>query len=456
MSVKINSLEVENVKRVKAVAVTPTANGLTVLGGKNGQGKTSVLDAIAWALGGDSYKPSAPDREGSMNKPHMRVELSNGVVVERAGKNSALKVIDSTGKKSGQTLLNSFISQLALDLPKFLNMSDKDKSKELLKIIGVGDQLDVLDRKEEEAYNRRLEIGRIRDQKKHAADEMTQWDNVPEAPISAADLIRQQQAILARNGENQRKRDRLKEITFEKHRIYDEIDRLKKQVDDLQMRIAERTKAYEQVARDESTAMKTVAELKDESTEELQRNLEEIEGINAKVSANLAKEKALEEAEEFSQQYRDLSAEIEKIRDDRMKLLEGANLPLDGLSVDHGDLIYNGQRWDNMSGSEQLIVATAIVKELKPECGFVLLDKLEQMDVDTLNEFGAWLESQDLQAIATRVSTGDECSVIIEDGYSVMNGKKTAASEEKPAEALRNPEPKPAKTATKTWTPGEF
>ena len=62
-------------------------------------------------------------------------------------------------------------------------------------------------------------------------------------------------------------------------------------------------------------------------------------------------------------------------------------------------------------------MATAIVRKLNPKCGFVLLDKLEQMDMGTLNEFGTWLEAEGLQAIATRVSTGDECSVIIEDGY---------------------------------------
>lgn len=72
-----------------------------------------------------------------------------------------------------------------------------------------------------------------------------------------------------------------------------------------------------------------------------------------------------------------------------------------------------------MSGSEQLRVATAIVRRLNPECGFVLLDKLEQMDLQTLAEFGAWLEAEGLQAIATRVSTGDECSIIIEDGWTV-------------------------------------
>ena len=64
-------------------------------------------------------------------------------------------------------------------------------------------------------------------------------------------------------------------------------------------------------------------------------------------------------------------------------------------------------------------MAAAIVRKLNPDCGFVLLDKLEQMDNVTLQEFGQWLEQEGLQAIATRVSTGDECSVIIEDGYSV-------------------------------------
>ena len=82
-----------------------------------------------------------------------------------------------------------------------------------------------------------------------------------------------------------------------------------------------------------------------------------------------------------------------------------------------------------MSASEQLKVATAIVRKLKPECGFVLIDKLEQMDKDTLIEFGLWLEDNELQAIATRVSTGDECSIIIEDGMVQGNQKQWKAGE---------------------------
>ena len=146
MAMKINKLEIENVKRVKAVKIEPTANGLTIIGGNNNQGKTSVLDAIAWALGGDKYRPSQAQREGSALPPNLHIVMNNGLVVERKGKNSTLKVTDPQGQKAGQQLLNEFVEQLALDLPKFMEASDKEKAGILLNIIGVGDQLAQLEK----------------------------------------------------------------------------------------------------------------------------------------------------------------------------------------------------------------------------------------------------------------------------------------------------------------------
>ena len=166
---KINKLEIENVKRVKAVKVEPAANGLTIIGGNNNKGKTSVLDSIAWALGGDKYRPTQAQREGSVVAPYLKVVMSNGLVVERKGKNSDLKVLDPTGKKSGQQLLNEFVEQLAIDLPRFMEASDKEKADTLLKIIGVGDKLSELERQEKELYNSRHAIGQIADQKEKFA-----------------------------------------------------------------------------------------------------------------------------------------------------------------------------------------------------------------------------------------------------------------------------------------------
>lgn len=136
--IKITNLELENIKRIKAVQLAPSESGLTVIGGNNGQGKTSVLDGIAWALGGDKFKPSQPQRDGSVIPPHLRVTLSNGLIVERKGDRGTLKITDPNGGKGGQQLLNEFIGQLALDLPKFMQATSKEKAQTLLRIIGVG------------------------------------------------------------------------------------------------------------------------------------------------------------------------------------------------------------------------------------------------------------------------------------------------------------------------------
>ncbi len=400
---KINSLEFENVKRIKAVKLEPSKNGLTVIGGKNGQGKTSVLDTIAWVLGGNKFKPSEPHREGSVIPPSMRIVMDNGLVVERKGKNSDLKVIDPEGRKSGQQLLDEFISALALDLPRFMNSSSKEKAAILLQIIGVGDELYEIEKKEVELYNRRHAIGQIKDQKAKFAKEMPHYPDAPNELVSASELIRQQQDILAKNGENQKKRENLSKIEVRANALSDKI--------------AELNRELTAVLADLETARKDALMLHDESTEELERNIADVEKTNVMVRANLDKEKAEEDAKAFQQEYDTLTNQLEAVRKAKYNLLHSANLPLDGLSVEEGELTYKGFKWDNMSGAEQLKVSTAIVRKLNPDCGFVLLDKLEQMDIDTLKDFGEWLEAEGLQAIATRVSTGDECSVIIEDGY---------------------------------------
>lgn len=404
---KITSLELENIKRIKAVQITPTASGLTIVGGKNNQGKTSVLDAIMWILGGDRYRPSEPHRDGSVTPPYGKITLSNGLVVERKGKNSDLKVIDPSGNRAGQQLLNEFISQFALDLPKFMNGNNKEKANTLLQVIGVGDKLYELDQKEKELYNQRRTIGQIGDQKKKYAAELPVFPEAPSELISASELIHQQQEILARNGENQKKRNQLAEL--EAH-----SSQLQKQIDQLVMEQA-------RVKKDLEIARMDAADLRDESTAELEKNISDIEEINRKVRVNLDKEKAETEAQEYLQKYDEFSVLLEEVRSERTDLLKGSNLPLEGLSVEDGELTYKGFKWDNLSGADQMKVGVAIVRKLNPKCGFVLLDKLEQMDMDTLNEFGAWLQQENLQVIATRVSTGDECSIIIEDGYSKPN-----------------------------------
>lgn len=409
MSVKITQFEAENVKRIKALTLTPAPTGLTVIGGRNNQGKTSSLDAIVWALGGDRYRPTQAQREGSVLPPRLRLELSNGIVVERSGKNSDLKVTDASGRRAGQQLLNCFVEQLALDMPRFMQSTGKEKAATLLRIIGLEEQVERLERQEKELYNQRRAIGQIADQKAKYARELPCYPEAPAEPVSAYALIQRQQDILALNGENQRKRERAAQLTAER-------DQAEIQMEEARRALKAAEERYRALCADCETAQKDAIDLLDESTAELEAGIRDIETVNVKVRTNQDKARAEAEAKEYSDQYTGLTAQLEAVRQEKTALLNGAKLPLPGLSVEDGELTYQGRPWDCMSGSDQLKVSTAIVRALKPDCGFVLLDKLEQMDLETLREFSAWMEAEGLQGIATRVSTGGECSIIIEDG----------------------------------------
>lgn len=435
MSVKITALEAENVKRIKAVALTPSPTGLTLVGGNNNQGKTSVLDALAWALGGDRFRPDAAQRDGALAPAHLKVTLSNGVVVERKGKNASLTVTDPTGRRSGQQLLNAFVEPLALDLPRFMEATDKEKADILLRIIGIGAELHTRDMEIKALYDKRTFTGQLAQQKKNFAEGLISYPEAPDEPVSASDLIRQQQDILARNGENQRKRSQLAQLT-------DLLERQKKVVADLEFQLSTEKQRLTTMQADVKIAQTAAADLQDESTAELEASIRDIEDTNRKVRANLEKARAEDEAAQYSGEYDRLTEAIQQKRADRMALLNGADLPLPGLSVEDGALTYKGKHWRDMSGSDQLQVAAAIVRRLNPDCGFVLLDKLEQMDMTTLQEFSAWLEAEGLQAIATRVSTGSECQIIIEDG--MVKDPETATP------------PVTEKPQPKSWTKGAF
>jgi DNA repair exonuclease SbcCD ATPase subunit len=422
-NVKIAALELENVKRVRAVSLTVADKALTVIGGRNGQGKTSVLDAIMWALGGDRFKPSNPNREGS-DGAYIKIEMDNGVTVERGGVNGALKVTSSNGK-GGQTLLNEFVNQFALNLPRFMNATSTEKAKMLLDVFpGLGKELCRLNDEAKRLFNERHAMGQIADRKAKFAAELPFDFDAPEAPLSGAEMAKKLQDAMAVNAANQAKRQSVERAQADIKAQEYRVESVQKRVDELARQLAQArldlTAAQGQLNDAHAalaTAKLSVAELRDLDTTAIEAELEKLDSINARVRANESKRAAEDEANHLKAQYADLTAKLEEVRAQRILLLASVQMPLAGLSLnEEGELIYNGQPWDGMSGAQQLQVATAICAAVNPKCGFVLLDNLEQMDTETLAQFAAWLEERDLQAIGTRVSTGDECSVVIEDG----------------------------------------
>jgi energy-coupling factor transporter ATP-binding protein EcfA2 len=411
-NVKISALELENVKRIKAIQLVPTENGLTVIGGRNAQGKSSVLDAIAWALGGNKMKPKAPNRDGAETPASIHMELNNGLIVERSGKNGTLKVTDSRGLKGGQALLDEFVGQLALDLPRFMIASDKERADYLLGILGVSDELARIDGEIKSAYDERRFVGQDADRKAKAAEDMEFYADAPAETISLTDLTAKMQEAMAQNAANADARGKVE-------RMRDELDRRKVEIDGLTAKLNELTAKQSKHIAIYNAEAQRVSTLVDIDYAPIESAIKSAEDTNAKVRANQRKADAQRDAEHLAESRDALTKKLDALRKERVALLDNAGMPLAGISVDGGVLSYNGHVWSDMSGAEQLRVATAIVRATKPECGFVLVDKLEQFDAQQLSEFAAWCESEGLQVIGTRVATDDSCTVIIEDGTIV-------------------------------------
>lgn len=474
---KLLSLDCSDFKRIQAVHLEFKDKGLTIVGGDNKMGKSSALEAILFALGGEACRPVKMKREGSLDDAFIRLTFDDGLVVERSGKNAALKVTDSTGKKEGQNLLNALISKIAINLPKFYNAPDREKARILLELLGIGDELKALDEEEQTKYQDRTVIGRQYKQKSEAAKEMPFYADVPEEPVTATALNQELseamqynadiQAALKRieqsksrldslvttGGELTASRDaldgnaerqiatakgqnaarladierRMKELEAEKAAVANELDVRIAQIKESTERQREAIKKQIEVNNSEiETLMSEIqkAETIDTSLKDIapiQAKIAEIDDTNAKIRANKERKDKIDEATALNEEFEKLTAEIEDIRERRLALLNGVDLPYPGLSVkDFGDgpvITLNGIPWSDCSGAEQLIISAAIAFAQKPDCRFVLMDKFEQFDLKTLDKFEEWVIANDKQVIATRVSTGDECSFIIEDGF---------------------------------------
>lgn len=471
--VKITALEVEGFKRVNAVQIVLEPKGLIILGGSNMEGKTSVLDAIASSLGGEKFGPTDPIHHGA-KRAKTTVTLSNGLKVERVftPRGTRLEVMGSTGDATGQTLLNRFITAFALDLSGFLSASEKARTKLLLQTIGV--DLTPFEVRHADLYAKRTQVGREEDRAKGHYESLPYHDGAGEVEQSGTALLSEIREVEAHN---RRIADAAEAVqaaqearrtaeaalrakvsgTFDDESvrsvagtldlrtqrakdIQSNIDQLKAQLDRELLELAkvendirateDRLKAEQITALDRARVAVASAVGAEESAleelnsagevgdvEPLNAKLAEIEDINRKIRQNIDRKAAANKHAALREEYLALTKDIEDNQAEMRALLDGAKMPIRGLSVDiEGRLIFRGQAWDCCSGTEQLMVATAICHAIKPEMGFVLIDGVEQMDLNTLSLFGQWLERENIQAITTRVSSGPECTLIIEDG----------------------------------------
>ncbi len=426
---KITGLKLENVNRIKLVEIQPAENGLTIIGGNNGEGKTSVLDGIAYALGGESFRPSALTN-GDGNA-YIRVDIGD-YTVERKGKNAELRITDRNGMKGGQKMLNEIVGKFALDLSKFMNANDQEKTKLLLKMFPeLETMLDEYKRESEQLRGKRTEINRDIVRMQAQYDMMPCHSDIPEAEIQVSDLIEQLNAESQKEKDLEEKRrnaeaisGNLKAMEEQYNSMTDTLESLRSQIKTLEANIQANVTSAKQMLEQKRILAEEIENAPASRRAEITEQINHASAINDKILQNRNRKSALANLEALRKESETLTSNIDEIESRRKATLQKADLPLPELSItDEGELLYHNQKWDCMSGAERLKVATAICMEAKPECGFVLIDGLEAMDGKTLDEFSRFLAEKNMQGIGTIVGENERATIILEDGRVKDAGK---------------------------------
>lgn len=413
MSTQIKEVAVKRFKRIKGVEIILEENDLTVAGGKNRQGKTSLLDGIAWCLGGDKMKPSNPQNDESDAPPEILVVLNDGTKAKRGGKNGALSAVDADGRKLNQSHLNDKIGAFALNLQKFMDGTAKEKADALLLALGIGDKLSHADAKIDRLYSERESFGHTKTAKEKYADELPVYKDAPKERVSLSDLMAQHKEAADINTKNQYRRAELEILSSKAVSLEEEVERMREALEQKELALMDMQAAI-------AKETKVVADLIDRDLSMTESAINESETINAQVTANEAKAAAVKVATEMKAQYDAMSEAVEAARRERLALMDGVKMPLPEMSVVSGELLYRNQKWDCMSDSERIIVSIALARAINPECGFATANRFEQLDIDTQSEVREWCKVQGFQLLAARVSTNpEECTLIIHDGQVV-------------------------------------
>lgn len=425
-------LESENVKRLRAVSVEPGGNSVVVVGGRNAQGKTSLLDSIEMALGGAKSIPDQPVRKGQKNA-RVVVETEEFKVTRTFTKKGSKLVVEGKGgepMKSPQSLLDRLVGRLSFDPLGFTRMPAAQQATTLKELVGL--DFTELDNARQDLYDERTEINR--DMK--SAESRMQGLEVPECdlmalpadPPSVSDLIAESNRINEVNAENARLRNQLNGEKETGKKLADEVDALEKS-------LAEKKAALKR-AREKYKALSfRVARLEDEDAEEVMSKIKDIEAQRSLYDKRDRLLEAKAEVDELLKLSQEKTEAIRMLDEEREKRLAAADMPIDGLSFMDDGLVYNGVPFSQCSGAEQLRVSVAMGLALNPDLRVLLVRDGSLLDEDSMRMLAELAEKAQAQVWLERVGDGDECTVIIEDGEVV--GKSGTDAPEKPTNARR-------------------
>lgn len=420
-SLRIVSLTTENVKRLKAVTITPKGD-VVVIGGRNGQGKTSVLDSIAMALGGKDLICAKPVRDGA-EKAKTILDLGELVVTRTytAAGGSNLTVASKDGAKypSPQSILDRLNSRLTFDPLEFSRMDSKAQAATLRTLAGV--DVGPLDAKYAKLFAERTDVNR---DEKAVASRLAALPHHPDAkPVSVTDLAQELRRMEQANNAIAAERQKVAVAENEVTRLEDARIRAHQRVKDLQQQLAEAESAYNaytktqiQQAKELEAQREVVNAMREVDTTPIYQQMQRAEECNRKVRENEQHKELENRRAELVAQAERLTKELEEVSAEKQSKLASAKLPVPGLAYDADGVTLNGIPFEQASAAEQLRVSVAMGLALNPTLKILLIRDGSLLDEDSLLLIAEMAENAGAQVWIERVGRGKECSVVIEDG----------------------------------------
>lgn len=432
----IVELRIANVKRIRAVTIRPDGS-LVIVGGKNAQGKTSVLDAVEMALGGGKTLPAEPLRRGA-RKGGVVVDLGE-YVVERTftAKGSALVVRGSDGQpiKSPQSVLDALCSTVAFDPLAFSRM-DPPKQDEVLKRL-LGLDFTELDRDRTELYAARTQVNRDIKALDARIEALPKPEaGVPDKEVSVSELVVELERRRGELEENASKRSALQELTddadelnTEAEEVEQEIARLKAELKRAEERLSKLADQRATKAREIADARAVVEQLVDPDLEDVKRQIASAEETNRKVRQHAEAAKLEAEARALTDKAEQLSDAIAAIDDQKAEAIASAKFPVAGLGFDATGPTLNGLPLEQASGAEKLRVSVAIGAALNPRVRVMLVRDGSLLDEDSLKLLAELARETDSQVLLERVGDDDDGAIVIEDGMVREEASEAGAAE---------------------------
>lgn len=426
---RIVELHSENVKRLKAVTIKPTGN-VVEISGENRNGKSSVLDSIWYALGGDKAVPENPIRKGQ-KKAQTTIKL-DGLVVRRTfhsqedGSYTTSVIVESEeGFRANkpQKTLDQLIGQLSFDPIEFVDMSEKEQFEILKRFVPDFDfDAEALTRKD--LVSTRTDVNRSAKNLIVQANAIVVPDDVPEAKIDIAGLLEQRTELELENASIERTRWRLNNLVADANRQESRAEEYLEQAAEtrrrMELQIADLEKKASEAhaeAKEVRHRIEEIGELPErKSLDGLTEQINSATRLNDLVSKREQRDSLLADAKKLEEESDQLTQKIGESDDRKRKAIESSNIPVKGISFGENRILLNELPFEQASQAEQIEASMELAIAANPRLRVLLIRQGALLDKKAFAAVEKLAEKHDFQIWIEVVESGRQNAIIIEDG----------------------------------------